>query len=218
MPSKDYHPREQLGQKFGLQPVPQEVVAKTYARNFAVSDVGSFNTKFSKAFLQRPNPHGLTITESKTIANTLGMAERVFQSQRHFNFIVVNPAETLGGGGQVIIWRELAPVEPKIEISPDAQERLSGYASLAEKVYSVIKDEAKRHGVLPIIVVRPSWSHEYEDRAGVVIEVEIKGDTEKRFNLWEAISAKLDALLDSISEAEQSFLTRSLSVIVNQSE
>ena len=218
MPSNNYNPREQLGQRFGLQPVPQEVVARAYARNFAVSDVGSFNAKFSDVFLQRPNPQGLIITESKTTANTLGMAERIFRPQRRVNFIVVHPAETLGGGGHVIISRELVTVESKFEISPDAQERLSGYASLVGKVYSVIKSEAKRYDVFPIVAVRPSWSHEYEDRTGVVIEVEIKGDSEKRFNLWDAISAKLDDLLDSISEDEKSFLTARLSVIVNQSE
>jgi len=218
MPGKDYNPRQRLGQKYGLQPVPQEVVAKTYARNFARSEVGSFNTKFSDVFLQLPKPHGFVINDSRPAANTLGMADKVFQSQRHVNFIVVRTAETLGGGGQVVIWRESAPVEPKIEISSDAQGRLSGYASLAEQVYSVIKIEAKRYDVSPIVAVRPSWSHEYEDRTGVIIEVQIKGDSEKRFNLWEAISSRLDDILDSISEKEKSFLTDSLSVIVNQSE
>ncbi len=218
MLNTDYDSSEPLGRKLGLKPIPLEVVTKSYVRNCAASDVGSFNIKFADVFLHTPNPHGLVIAESKTTANTLGMAERVFQPQRSFDIVVVHPAETLGGGGQVVILRKSAPVEPKIEILPDAKERLAGFASLSKQVYAVIKDEAQRHDVVPIIAVRPSWSHEYEDRTGVVIEVEIKGDSEKRFNLWEAISAKLDDLLDSLSAEEQSFLTDRLSVIVNQSE
>jgi len=209
---------ERLGQKFGLlAPVPHPIIARTYVRKFARTDVGSFSSNTYNVFSQRRNSPDIGIIQSKTHAGTLGMAEKVSPLGKFSNFIVVDPIVTLGTPGQVVISRELAPAEPKIEILQAAQERLSGYGMLAEKVYAVIKGEAKRADVLPSIVVRPSWSHEYEDRTGVVIEVEIKGDTEKRFNLWDAISSKLDAFLDSISAEEQSFLTDKLSVIVNQS-
>jgi len=207
-----------LGQKFVLAPVPHEIIARTYA-NFARRDVGSFSSKFYDVFLQRRNSPDIATIQSKTHAGALGMAERVSLSRKYCKFIVVDPIVTLGSPGQVVIFREPAPAEPKIEISPAAQERLCGHALLAEKVYSIIKEEAKRADVSPRIVVRPSWSHEYEDQTGVVIEVEIAASDEKRFNLWDTISLRLDALLDStsLSEEEQSFLTNKLSVIVTQS-
>jgi hypothetical protein len=34
----------------------------------------------------------------------------------------------------------------------------------------------------------PAWSHEYDEHNGVVIDIEIKADPDKRFSYWDALS------------------------------
>jgi hypothetical protein len=208
---------QRLGHKFGLAPIRHEMIARADAQKFVRTDAGSFNSKFYDFFLHRRTAPEIAIVELKTHSGTLGMPERVAPFRKYSNFVVVEPIVTLGAPGQLVTFTEPGLTEPKIEVFSDAQERLSGHTVLAEKVYSVIKEEAKRSDVLPSIVVRPSWSHEYEDLTGIVIDVEIHGDDDKRFTLWDAISSKLDALLDSMSAEEQAFLMDNLSVVVNKS-
>lgn len=204
-----------LGQNCGLAPVPHEIIARTYARKFVSTDIGSFHSKFNEVFSRRSNPQHIEHVLPKTLTGILGLADRISHFRRSSNsFIVVDPAETLGSPGRVVIFSESTAAESKIEVLPAAQERLSGHASLTEKVYAVIKEEAKRADIRPRITVRPSWSHESEDQTGVVIDVEITGDSRQRFDLWDAISAKLDSLLDTQPKREQLFLIDNISVVV----
>lgn len=104
-----------------------------------------------------------------------------------------------------------------LEITDEAKRRLAGHEEVTEKLLSIVEKEASGLNItLKTITVRPAWSHEYEDYTGVVIDVEVAGNNNQRFALWDAISSKLDALLDSLTPEEQSFLADNISVVVTQ--
>ncbi len=105
------------------------------------------------------------------------------------------------------------------EITDEAKRRLADREYLQEKLHSIMEEEASGLNIsLKRIAVRPGWSHEYEDLSGVVIEVEMAGNDDQRFVLWDAISFRLDALLDSLTPDEQAFIANNVSVVVTQGE
>jgi len=104
-----------------------------------------------------------------------------------------------------------------VEIVEEAKRRLQGHEDLIAQVHSIVKEEAARlNVVINGIIVRPAWSHEYQDLTGVVIEVKMTEHKDQRFALWDSISSKLDSLLDSLTSEERAFLTDNVSVVVNQ--
>ena len=88
---------------------------------------------------------------------------------------------------------------------------------MLETLVFVAEQEASARGIsLLKIDVLPAWSHEYEERSGVVIQVEVRSTDEQRFGFWEGMSERMDSLQDTLAPEENDFLTDEISVIVDQ--
>ncbi len=98
-----------------------------------------------------------------------------------------------------------------IEVTDDAKQRLANHEVLARKIYSVICEQLNAFQSIAKIRVRPSWSHEYDDETGIVIDVELKVDSELRFLLWDVISAKVSDLRN-ISDDDRAFIQNNISI------
>jgi hypothetical protein len=111
----------------------------------------------------------------------------------------------------------LSPMVIEI-ISPTAAQRLRGHERIVQAVCSLAKGEARARGLALLnINVRPAWSHEYDERTGVVIDVEIKAGADERFSYWDAMCERLNQLEDTLSPEDRSFLTSEISFIVSRS-
>ena len=103
-------------------------------------------------------------------------------------------------------------------IAPKAAERSRGHEKIVHEVCSLAKEEAQTRGLtLLCIDVRPAWSHEYEERTGIVIDVEIRASSDERFSYWDAVCERLNQLEDSLLPEEQRFLQDEVSLVVNRS-
>lgn len=103
------------------------------------------------------------------------------------------------------------------DISPEAERRFKGHERVVQKALSLAEKEAQARRIsLLKIEVRPAWSHEYEERTGVVIDVEIKATPEERFSYWDAVCEKLDQLEDSLPPEERRFLNDDISFVVSR--
>jgi hypothetical protein len=106
---------------------------------------------------------------------------------------------------------------PTMEIASEAKERLSDHKTLATKLYRLIEQRASALKIpMRKIVVLPAWSHEYEDRTGVVIDVEIDGSADQRFSLWDAVCDEMVRLEESLPKKESRFLSDQISFVVNR--
>ena len=79
-----------------------------------------------------------------------------------------------------------------LEVVDEAKKRLAGHEILARRLYELIEKQAL-HRKIPVrkIAVLPAWSHEYEERTGIVIEAEIEGTTDERFSLWDTVCEQI---------------------------
>lgn len=103
-------------------------------------------------------------------------------------------------------------------LSPEAAERFRGHERIVQEVCSLAKEEAQaRRLTLLCIDVRPAWSHEYDERRGIVIDVEIKASSDERFSYWDAVCERLSQLEDSLPQEEQQFLNDQVFFVVNRS-
>lgn len=103
------------------------------------------------------------------------------------------------------------------QISDESARRLRGHEKLLENLVFIAEQEASARGIsLLKIDVLPAWSHEYEERSGVVIQVEVRATDEQRFAFWEGMSERMDSLQDTLAPTEKDFLTDEISVIVDQ--
>ena len=62
----------------------------------------------------------------------------------------------------------------------------------------------------------PAWSHEYEERTGIVIEAEIEGSTDQRFSLWDTVCEQISKLQESLPKKESRFLSEDISFVVSR--
>jgi hypothetical protein len=103
-------------------------------------------------------------------------------------------------------------------IDLEATRRLHGYERIVQEVCSLAKDEARARGLALLrIDVRPAWSHEYDERTGVVIDAEIQATADERFSYWDAVCERLNELEDSLPPEERRFLNDEVSFVVNRS-
>ena len=88
-----------------------------------------------------------------------------------------------------------------LEVVDEAKKRLAGHEILARRLYELIEKQAL-HRKIPVrkIAVLPAWSHEYEERTGIVIEAEIEGTTDERFSLWDTVCEQIGKLQKSLPE------------------
>lgn len=103
-------------------------------------------------------------------------------------------------------------------IDPDAAQRFRGHEKIVREVCSLAKEEARACGLALLrIDVRPAWSHEYDERTGIVIDVEIRASSDERFSYWDAVCERLNELEESVPPEERCFLNDEISFIVNRS-
>ncbi len=103
-------------------------------------------------------------------------------------------------------------------ISPEAARRFSGHEKIVQEVCSLAQEEAQARGLALLqIDVRPAWSHEYDERTGIVIDVEIRASSDERFSYWDAVCERLNELAESVPPEERCFLNDEISFIVNRS-
>jgi hypothetical protein len=104
-----------------------------------------------------------------------------------------------------------------VEIVEEAKRRLQGHEDLIAQLHSIVEEEASRlNAVVDGIIVRPGWSHEYEDKSSVVLYVDIRGGTETRFSLWDSICEKTGRLANSLPKDVRLFLNENVSIVVNR--
>lgn len=102
-------------------------------------------------------------------------------------------------------------------LSPEVPERMSGHEPLVSKVCGLATEEAKKHNLSVLNVkVRSDWAHEYEETAGIVVDVKIKATNDERFSYWEAVCERIESLSASLSPEEQNFLNSHLSLAVRR--
>jgi hypothetical protein len=104
-----------------------------------------------------------------------------------------------------------------VEIVEEAERRIRGHENLIAQLHSIVEEEADRLDVIiNRIIVRPGWSHEYEDKNSVVMYIDIRGETETRFCLWDSTCEKIDSLGNSLPPNTAQFLRDNIFVVVNQ--
>ena len=102
--------------------------------------------------------------------------------------------------------------------NPEATRRFRGHEKVVHAVCSLAQEEAQARGLAILkIDVRPAWSHEYDERTGIVIDVEIKASSEERFSYWDTVCELLNELAESVLPEERCFLNDEVSLIVNRS-
>jgi len=103
-------------------------------------------------------------------------------------------------------------------IAPEAARCFRGHERIVQEVCSLAKEETQARGlVLLHIDVRPAWSHEYDERTGIVIDVEIRASSDERFSYWDAVCERLNELEETLSPEDRCFLNNEVSFIVNRS-
>jgi hypothetical protein len=103
-------------------------------------------------------------------------------------------------------------------IDPEAARRFRDHERIVQEVCSFAQEEAQARGLAILkIDVRPAWSHEYDERTGIVIDVEIRASSDERFSYWDAVCERLSQLEDSLPAEDRSFLIDEISFIVNRS-
>ncbi|HEU4343216.1 MAG TPA: hypothetical protein VFU31_16815 [Candidatus Binatia bacterium] len=97
-----------------------------------------------------------------------------------------------------------------------ARRRLKGHEELLKKLVVIAKREAALRA-MPILKIEAlgAWSHEYEEKSGIVVHVEVQATDQQRFSFWEEISERVDSLRDTLSTEEKDFLTDQISVVVD---
>ena len=123
----------------------------------------------------------------------------------------------LGSALSPLLVEEIRSKPAVAEVVPEAKLRLRGYEELLGKLNSFVEAEAKRlNVVINRIIIRPGWSHEYEDKTSVVIYVEIQGGDEERFSLWDSICENIDNQSNSLPAPTRQFLNDNIFVVVNR--
>lgn len=67
------------------------------------------------------------------------------------------------------------------------------------------------------LMYAPPGHHKYDERTGIVIDVEIKASSDERFSYWDAVCERLNELAESVPPEELCFLNDEVSFIVNRS-
>ena len=223
---------------FSVRHSPQEERARREKRREveALTNVGSFQSHTARAIQEEREAHrgpsryvlhgfgkaGVSIlTTPLGSTPTLAIADVRIPPLQGEKVVALLLREDVFGSGQftVIHAEPLKARKQKTaaEITDEAKRRLAGREELTEKLLSIVEEGASAINIsLKRIAVRPGWSHEYEDTASVVINVEIEGTDDQRFSLWDSISAKLDRLSETLGKEEQVSLINDVSVIVTQ--
>lgn len=197
----------------------------------SLSDVGSFHPPSPKLDELKP-PKGSASTPRMS-ASLFGFpldAERPTPTPKGEATMRPSGGRFLGDLNQVGGWTVFAmsdrpsatefakPSEKTtFQVSEDAQKRLGGYERLFYKLLFITRQEAAaRHVPLLKIEGLRAWSHEYQDDDGVVIHVEVQGNDEERFSVWEGISERINLLQGNLNSEEREFLMNEVSVIVDR--
>jgi len=103
-------------------------------------------------------------------------------------------------------------------ISSEVRQRLKGHESLADIICMLASQVAEAQGLaLRTINIRPAWSHEYNERTGLVIDVAIKATADERFVYWDTVCERINELEATLTPEEQRFLNDEIFFLVNRS-
>jgi hypothetical protein len=99
----------------------------------------------------------------------------------------------------------------------EAARRIAGRDAIVARVCKLAESKAGNGIRVRRVRVRPAWSHEYDERTGVVVDVEVSASDDNRFSYWEALNKSLDALGETLSPADRSWLDSEVSLTVIRS-
>ena len=120
--------------------------------------------------------------------------------------------------GEGAVWT-VTPQRTPVKVTAKAERRSQGYEKLLEELYIIIQDETRNADIpLTQIEVLANWSHEYVDETGIVIYIEIRGSSDDRFALWDALALRFTELEATLPDDERNFLMNNVSIEVERIE
>jgi hypothetical protein len=103
-------------------------------------------------------------------------------------------------------------------MSLEVRQRLQGHEQLVHTICMFAIQEAEALGLmLDSINVRRTWSEEYDEKAGLVIDLEIKAMADERLVYWNTLCERITHLEEMLPLEEQRFLNDEICFIVNRS-
>ena len=103
-------------------------------------------------------------------------------------------------------------------ISPETARRIDKHEKIVKRACELAESMAQEHAVkLRSITVGPTWSHEYDERSGVTVHVDIAATNDARFSYWEALNKALEDLAQSLPTAGRNWLENEVSITVMRS-
>jgi hypothetical protein len=118
------------------------------------------------------------------------------------------------------VLRKTAPssATPSPRLPGTSAQHVEQYNEVVQMVRKLAQEEADARGLtIKKIDVRPAWSHEYDTRSGVVIDVGIKSTAEERFAYWDAVCERIYQLEGALSAEARNYLINDVSFIVSRS-
>jgi hypothetical protein len=92
--------------------------------------------------------------------------------------------------------------------------RIAGREAIVARICQLAESTAGHSVRVHRIMVRAEWSHEYDERTGVVVDVEVTASNQCRFSYWEELINRLDEIAASLAPVDQSWLDREVSLTV----
>lgn len=97
---------------------------------------------------------------------------------------------------------------------PGSLRRIAGRQAIVARICQLAESTGGHSVRVHRIMVRAEWSHEYDDRTGVVVDVEVTASNECRFSYWKELNNRLDEIAASLAPADKSWLDREVSLTV----
>jgi hypothetical protein len=103
-------------------------------------------------------------------------------------------------------------------VSAETAKRIAGREEILIRFRQMAESAAMQHGTRVVRVnIRPTWSHEYEERSGVAVDLDVVASDEARFAYWEALDECIDKLAQSLPLADRNWLENEVSLTVIRS-
>jgi hypothetical protein len=99
--------------------------------------------------------------------------------------------------------------------SSEAARRIAGREEILRRLCELAESAAREHGAqVKKVSIRPAWSHEYDERTGVVVDVDVIASDDTRFAYWEALNECLDKLAELLPAVDRNWLENEVSITV----
>src|SRR5579864_1932855 len=123
-------------------------------------------------------------------------------------------------GGEQRKVNHLIPSRPQRIDTPGTEvgQRIAGREEILERVCELAQSQAAKQRVeVKKVGIRPAWSHEYDEKTGVVVDVDVVASNDERFSYWEALGESLAELADTLPSVDANWLQKELSLTVIRS-